>query len=252
MDRPREALAALANIAPGDPFAATARDGRVKLLLAAGEKEQALQEAQSVAKAGSGSAGDWARLGDLYSELGRLEEAANAYSEAIARSKNGSAAGAEWTLWLLRGSALERAGKWPEARAALREAHKLAPEQPLVLNYLGYAQLERGENAEEAMRLIAEASKLQPDSAEITDSLGWAHYLRGNLREAIPLLERAAAGQPADAEINEHLGDAYYSAGRHFEARYAWQAALLQAEEEDAARIRGKIASGLAKALAKP
>ena len=102
------------------------------------------------------------------------------------------------------------------------------------------------------MRLIAEASKLQPDSSEITDSLGWAHYLRGNLGQAIPLLERAVAGQPADAEINEHLGDAYYSAGRHYEARYAWRAALLQADDKDATRIRGKLEGGLNPKLASP
>jgi Flp pilus assembly protein TadD len=105
---------------------------------------------------------------------------------------------------------------------------------------------------EEAMRLVAEASRLEPDSAEITDSLGWAHYLRGNLGSAIPLLEKAAAARPADAEINEHLGDAYYSAGRRYEARYAWKAALLNAEGESAERLKAKIGTGLTPQLASP
>ena len=102
------------------------------------------------------------------------------------------------------------------------------------------------------MRLIAEASRLQPDSAEITDSLGWAHYLRGNLPQAIQLLEKAVVGQPADPAINEHLGDAYYSAGRRYEARYAWEAALIYAEDEDAARLRAKLETGLTPKLASP
>jgi Flp pilus assembly protein TadD len=122
----------------------------------------------------------------------------------------------------------------------------------LVLNYLGYSQLERRENLVEAEKLIREASRLRPDDAAITDSLGWAHYIRGNLPSAITLLEKAAAGQPADPAINEHLGDAYYSAGRRFEARYAWEAALLYAEDEDATRLRAKIEAGLTPKLAAP
>jgi tetratricopeptide (TPR) repeat protein len=248
----REALAALANVRADDPFADSVKDGRIKLLVGAGDKPAALAEAEAASRTGSASVADWARLGDLYTEVERLEEAAAAYAQAIELARKDGKGSPEWTLWLLRGGALERAGKWPEAKAALERAYKLAPEQPLVLNYLGYAQLQRRENVEEAMKLIAQASKLQPESAEITDSLGWAHYLRGNLRDAINLLERAVAGQPADAEINEHLGDAYYSAGRRYEARYAWQAALLHAEEEDAARIRAKIDSGLTAKLASP
>ncbi len=248
----REALALLANVRGDDPFADSVKDSRIKLLVAAGDKQMALAEAEAASRAGTASVADWARLGDLHTEVERLDEAAAAYAQAIELARKDGKGNPEWTLWLLRGGALERAGKWPEAKAALEMAYKLAPEQPLVLNYLGYAQLQRRENVDQAMKLIAEASKRQPESAEITDSLGWAHYLRGNLRDAIGLLERAVEGRPADAEINEHLGDAYYSAGRHYEARYAWQAALLHAEDEDAARIRAKIDSGLTAKLASP
>jgi tetratricopeptide (TPR) repeat protein len=245
-EKPREALQVLTQVAADDPFAGTVKDSRVRLLLAAGDKEEALKEALAASREPRASSGDLARLGDVYSELERRGEAASAYGQAIElaqKDPNGTIP--LWTLWLLKGGAHEQADQWPEAKAALQEAYKLAPEQPLVLNYLGYAQLERRENVAEAMKLIAEASRLQPDSAEITDSLGWAHYLQGDLREAIRLLERAAGGQPADPEINEHLGDAYYSAGRHFEARYAWQAALVGAGDEDALRLRGKIENGL-------
>ncbi len=250
-DQHREALAVLSNVRAGDPFAADATDLRVRLLAASDRKDLALKEAESAARAPNATAADWSRLGDLYSSLDRHEEAAGAYAQALERSGPGGAQ-SQWTLWMLRGGALEQAGKWPEAKAALQTAYKLAPDQPLVLNYLGYAQLTRRENIEEAMALIAKASRLQPDSAEITDSLGWAHFLRGNLPQAIDLLERAAKARPADAEINEHLGDAYYSAGRRFEARYAWSAALLHAESDDAARLRSKIQDGLTAKLASP
>jgi tetratricopeptide (TPR) repeat protein len=149
-------------------------------------------------------------------------------------------------------AALTQAGQWTEGKAALEQAQKLAPNQAVVLNYLGYSQLERRENLAEAERLIREASKLQPDDPSITDSLGWAHYVRGDYPKAVELLERAARGQPADAAINEHLGDAYYSAGRRFEARYAWQAALTYAEGDVASRLKAKIDAGLTPSLAAP
>lgn len=248
----KAALAAIANVPPHDPFAAGASDARIKALLATGDKETALAEAEAAVKAPTARTADWVRLAELYGELKRFDDSARAYGEAIRTAQPGSAAQPVWALWLLRGSALDQAEKWPEAKAALEEAYKLAPNQPLVLNYLGYAQLERRENLAEAEKLIQEASRLQPDDAAITDSLGWTHYIRGNLPKAIELLETAVAGQPADPAINEHLGDAYYSAGRRYEARYAWEAALLHAEEDAAKRLRAKIEKGLTPELASP
>jgi Flp pilus assembly protein TadD len=122
---------------------------------------------------------------------------------------------------------------------------KLAPDQPTVLNYLGYAQLERGENMAAAIALVERASKLKPDDAAITDSLGWAYYLQGNIPQAIATLERAVAGDPGQTTLNEHLGDAYWSAGRRVEARWAWGVALVFAADDDAARLRSKIDDGL-------
>lgn len=245
-------LAALSKIRPGDPFAATAQDMRIRLTLASGDKAAALAEAQALVKSPAAGVDDWTRLGDLYAELERYDEAADAYGKAIALNTANESSHSQWALLLLRGGALERAGHWPEAKKNLEAAYKLAPNQPAVLNYLGYAQLERRENVAEALKLVQEASRLAPDSAAITDSLGWAYYLRGDLPKAIGLLERAARGAPADAAINEHLGDAYYRAGRRFEARYAWEAALTFADEGDAERLRAKIEKGLTPALASP
>jgi Flp pilus assembly protein TadD len=247
------ALAALAAVPADDPFAADAVERRVSFLAAAGRKEEALTVARAAATAASTTVAAWTRLGDILTELDRHAEAAEAYGKALDLARSGAEAPQPlWGLWLLRGSALTRAGRWEEGRAALQESHKLAPDQAVVLNYLGYSQLERRENIAEATRLIAEASKLQPDDAAITDSLGWAHFVGGDVARAIPLLELAAQGEPADAAINEHLGDAYYAAGRRFEARYAWSAALTYAEGEAAARLRAKLEAGLRPDLAAP
>ena len=248
----REALSVLRNVAPTDPAAALVSDIRIDLLTTAGDQTEALKEAQKAVTAKSATVSDWTRLGDLYARLERNDEAADAYSKALLQNPRETNPRPEWTLWLLLGGAREQAGQWRDAKAALETAYKLAPNEPLVLNYLGYAQLERRENVGEAEKLIAEASRLQPDSAQITDSLGWAHYLRGDVKTAIELLERAVQGEPTDPAINEHLGDAYYSAGRRYEARYAWSAALITAEARDAPRIRAKIATGLTADLASP
>lgn len=250
MDRPDAALAALAAIAPEDPFAGTARDVRTRILLAAGRGGVAIEEARSDVASRFARVSDWTRLADLYGELDRPREAAEAYGRAIAVAGENSPDQPLWAMWLMRGGALERGGDWPGGLAALRRAHELAPNEPLVLNYLGYAQLERRENVAEATRLVAEAHRLAPDNAAIADSLGWAHVLAGDLAAGIPLLEQAARGEPADVTINEHLGDAYFRAGRRIEARYAWKAALVYAEGEDRTRLRAKIDAGLTPQLA--
>ena len=252
-DKNEAALAALEKVPGDDVLQADSADLRLRILSESGRSEAAVAEARTFVAAQPASVSGWARLGDLLSADTKHEQAAEAYGKALDLIRGGAkAAQPEWGLWLLKGGALTEAGRWTEGKAALEQAYKLAPEQAVVLNYLGYSQLERRENIVEAERLIREASKLQPDDASITDSLGWAHYVRGDVPKAIELLERAALGQPADTAINEHLGDAYYSAGRRFEARYAWQAALVYAEADAATRLKSKIETGLKPSLAAP
>jgi tetratricopeptide (TPR) repeat protein len=243
------AFAALAEVRADDPFAGAAREARLQLLVRKGEKQEALATALATSAAPDADVAAWTRVGDLYGELDRHADAATAYGRALDLAGKSEP---PWTLWLLRGGALEQAGDWPAAKAALQKALALAPDQAVVLNYLGYAQLERRENLDEAEKLIERASRLKPDDAAITDSLGWVYYQRGNLPKAIATLERAVAGEPAEPTINEHLGDAYWTAGRRYEARYAWAAALVYADEKLAARINAKLASGLATGGAKP
>lgn len=245
-DRDDAALTVLAQITPDDVFAEAARSARIRILVGRGDKQAALDEIKVVTSRPQATVADWTMLGDIYSSLEKAPEAAEAYGKAIALI--GSDAKDDerlWTLWLLRGSALEQAGNWAEAKPALEKALALAPDQAVVLNHLGYSQLEHRENLIEARTLIEKASKLKPDDAAITDSLGWAHYLEGDVGAAIPKLETAAEGDPGGSEINEHLGDAYWTAGRKIEARYAWQAAKVTADEAASKRLSQKIELGL-------
>ncbi|GAA4009460.1 tetratricopeptide repeat protein [Sphingomonas humi] len=239
-------------LAERSPFIDEARDGEIRTLLAAGRKDEALARAKAFVAEDGQQPSDWLRLGDVLDAMKRHEEAAVAYGGAVQVMAAGAAGPEPWTVHLLRGAALEQAGKWPQAESALELAYRMAPENPTVLNYLGYARLERGEKLAEAEAMIAEASRRAPNDASITDSLGWAQFKRGKVTEAIATLQRAAAAEPGLSEIHEHLGDALYTAGRKYEARFAWAAALVSAEDDVSARVSAKIGAGLTPATAAP
>ncbi|HVF95635.1 MAG TPA: tetratricopeptide repeat protein [Sphingomonas sp.] len=234
-------LATLDGVAESSPFATSAAALRVTILAGAGRTGEALALAKDRAERSGATYRDWQRYADRLVAAERPGDAAPWYRRVI--DADGMAD--EWTAWLQYGGALDQAGDWPRARAALEKALALAPSEPLALNYLGYARAERGEDIAGATRLLERASALRPDDFSITDSLGWVYHLAGDTRRALPLLERASAGDPTNAEIADHLGDAYWTLGRRYEARYAWRAAALTAPADDAARIAGKIAGGL-------
>jgi tetratricopeptide (TPR) repeat protein len=246
-----EAIAAFRSVPANDGLATQARDAEVRSLRGADRDKEALQAAQRALANGPADAGDYARLGDVFAAVGRQGDAAAAYARAL-QLVDQSKPENRWPLLLLRASALEEGNRWPEARHDLTQALALAPDEPLILNFLGYAKLERGEDIDVAEAMIRKASALAPDDASITDSLGWALYKRGRLDEAVEVLSRAAKADPTQAEIREHLGDALYKAGNRFEARYAWSAALITADDEIAGRVKAKIEAGLTPATAAP
>ena len=251
-DRSGDALALLSAIPADDLLAGEALDVETRLLTDRKQYEQALGRARAAAASPAAGPQDYARLANILGDMDRHAEAAAAYGEAISRTAKGQGGNDIWTFHLLRAASLEQADHWKEAKAELANALKIEPENPLLLNFLGYGKLERGEDIEAAEAMIRKASALKPDDASITDSLGWALFKRGRLPEAIETLTRAAAGDPAQAEIHEHLGDALYTSGRRIEARFSWRAALVTAEDKMKDRIERKLELGLSPATAAP
>lgn len=243
--RSSEALALLATVPQNDALISQVRDVQVRVLTNDKRLDEAYAIAAAAAKDPAAGMTDYSRLGDVLEAMNRHSEAADAFSHAVALANAQGLKSELWSLLLLQANALEQANRWPEAKAALQQALLLSPDQPLLLNFLGYAMLERGENMDAAEAMIHKASELAPDDASITDSLGWAQFKRGKTDTAIDTLERAAEKDPDQAEIQEHLGDALYKSGRHFEARFAWHAALVTAEDKIAERVKAKLASGL-------
>ena len=184
-------------------------------------------------------------LGNIMRGRKRYQEAADYYSRAIA------IIGAKpdkkhWTFFYARGTCYERIKRWPLAETDLQKAMQLAPDQPLVLNYLGYSWVDQNRNLKQGLALIEKAVSLKPDDGYIVDSLGWAHFRMGNFKEAVKYLEKAVELKPEDPVLNDHLGDAFWRVGRELEARFQWSQALtLKPEPEDVEKIKRKVEKGL-------
>jgi Flp pilus assembly protein TadD len=151
-----------------------------------------------------------------------------------------------WVVHYTRAIVAHDIGDWDQAESDFRAALAIAPDQPQVLNYLGYSLVERGEKLDEALDMIERAVADQPDSGAIVDSLGWVYFKLGRYDDAVAPLERAAVLEATDPIVNDHLGDAYWAVGREREARFQWlRAQSFDPEEDLAARIRAKLAHGL-------
>jgi tetratricopeptide (TPR) repeat protein len=151
-----------------------------------------------------------------------------------------------WVYYYFRGICEERSKQWSKAEADMRKALELQPEQPHVLNYLGYSWIDQGINLDDGMKMIKRAVEQRPDDGYIVDSLGWAYYRIGNFEDAVKNLERAIDLKPEDPTINDHLGDAYWRIGRTLEAKFQWAHARdLKPEPEELPKIEAKIENGL-------
>ncbi|MBV9433318.1 MAG: tetratricopeptide repeat protein [Hyphomicrobiales bacterium] len=186
----------------------------------------------------------YAALGDALRANKNFAEAANAYGKAIDLS--GPPVGSNWLLYYDRGICLERSKQWPKAEGDLKKALELSPDQPLVLNYLGYSWVDQGLNVDEAFKMLRRAVDLRPKDGYVIDSLGWAFYRMGRYDDAVRELEKAIELKPNDATINNHLGDAYWHVGRKLEATFQWAHARdMQPEPEDLPGILRKIETGM-------
>jgi tetratricopeptide (TPR) repeat protein len=186
-------------------------------------------------------------LGTLYRSHDRFAEASDAYTIGI--NSMTDATEDDWRVYYYRGIAYERSKRWQLAEADFKRALELNPNQPQVLNYLGYSWVDMRVNLDEALNMIRTAVDLRPNDGYIIDSLGWAYYRLGRYQDAVDELERAVELRPEDSIINDHLGDAYWRAGRKREATFQWAHARdLNPEKDELPKILAKIEHGLEEA----
>ena len=225
--------------------------GRAEALRVSGKVMEAIEVLIELTRQYPNSADGFRTLGNHYRRLEVYDKAEVSYGEAIKLyTAKGAKGDAGWFLYYVRGITRERLDTWELAEKDFRKALSLNPNQPQVLNYLGYSLIEKNSNLDEALDMIERAVKASPDSGYIVDSLGWGYYKLGRYEKALPNLERAAELMPVDPIVNDHLGDVYWMVGRKTEAQFQWRRALsFDPEEEDIDRIKKKLKVGLTQVL---
>src|SRR5450432_1448128 len=184
-------------------------------------------------------------LGNIERGRKKFADCVTTYSQGIDALPQASEK-TNWIYYYYRGICEERSKQWSKAEADMRKALDLQPEQPHVLNYLGYSWIDQGINLDEGMKMIKRDVDQRPDDGYIVDSLGWAYFRIGSFEDAVKNLERAIDLKPEDPTINDHLGDAYWRIGRTLEAKFQWAHARdLKPEPEELPKIEAKIDNGL-------
>jgi tetratricopeptide (TPR) repeat protein len=237
---PAAAMHVLAAIPANDPLAAIVQLRRAALQDKMGRTDEAVSALEQIARDHPDSPLPLAQEADMLRAKSRFADAVPIYDRAIARVSEPTRSA--WPLFYARGIAEERSHQWTKAEADFKEALRLAPDQPYVLNYLAYSWADQGQNLAEARQMLEKAAALRPNDGSIVDSLGWVLLRQGETEPAVRSLEQAVEISPEDATINGHLGDAYWAAGRKLEAGYQWRRALtLNPDPDDAAKLEAKL-----------
>ena len=228
-----------------NPQYLNAKLAKASAMQRAGRTDEGLAQLEALTRERPTSVLVFSAYGDMLRREERFAEAAQAYERAISLLQ--TVEQRHWVLLYTQAIALERMGDFDRAEPIFRQALEFVPDDPQVLNYLGYSLIEKGRNLDEALSMIERAVAGEPDSGYITDSLGWAYFRLGRYDEAVPVMERAVELLPTDPILNDHLGDVYWAVGREREARFQWRRAISFAPHPDLDldRVRRKLEVGL-------
>jgi len=219
MGRNAKALSALAQVGPGNEFL-PAKLLQSQLLYSANRDE----EASAVLADARQQQPDYAI--QLYlieiealSEHNRTEQAWSLVEQALDEFPD------DLNLLYTRAMLAEKRGDLGQLERDLRFIIEREPDNAMALNALGYTLADRTDRHQEALQLIEQAYQLNPDDPAILDSLGWVNFRLGNLSEAEALLRKALQRFP-DHEVAAHLGEVLWTKGERSEARAVWSKAL--------------------------
>jgi tetratricopeptide (TPR) repeat protein len=239
---PQGAIEAYGHVAPGSPHYASAQSKTAWAWNEIGDKARALEVARAAAVASPNDRDAQVALADLLRAGSQWSESVAILDPVIARET----ANPDWRLLYLRAVALEQANRWSEAERDLQAALKVNPDEPELLNFLGYSWIDRNEHLAEAMGMVQKAVAARPQSGAMLDSLGWAYYRLGDYKAAVEKLEAAVEMEPGDPDVNGHLGDAYWKFGRKTEAEFQWRRVLtLEPDDKQKLEAEAKLKNGL-------
>ncbi|MGR6531157.1 tetratricopeptide repeat protein [Brevundimonas sp. RM1] len=230
--------AALAEVSEASPaLYAAARIQTAISLGKAGRDEEALVELRRAAAARPDEAGVAYMLAGQLMQMERHEAALELLNGPLLNKADQG-----FEVHFLRGAAYESLDRDTEAEAELWAALQMQPDNPTLLNYLGYLWVDTGTRVQEGAAMIARAHAAEPKDGNIQDSLGWAQYRQGQYEAAVVNLEGAVDKEPANAEINDHLGDAYWAVGRQREAGFQWNRVLtLEVDDKRRGEVEAKL-----------
>nr|WP_246272498.1 tetratricopeptide repeat protein [Phyllobacterium pellucidum] len=244
LEQPEKAIDYFGRIPADSPYS---RDAKMQLainLAILKRNDEAIAELNSLLGSDPQDMRTYLAIGSIYSQDKNFRQAAETYDKAVAALANPKRE--DWSIYYQRGIAYERLKEWDKAEPNFLKALDLYPDQPQVLNYLGYSWIDMNMKLEQGLDLIKKAVAARPQDGYIVDSLGWAYYRLGRYDEAVAQLEQAVKLRAEDATINDHLGDAYWRAGRKLEATFQWSHARdSKPEPEDLAKIEEKLKNGL-------
>ncbi|WP_045387607.1 tetratricopeptide repeat protein [Falsirhodobacter sp. alg1] len=242
------AIDAYDQVSPDDMLHEAAEVARADALFGNGQQDEALAVLATLIDERPDALGPQVGYADALRRMENYKDALPAYDRALRTIGRPSAQ--YWPVLFSRGIVHERLGQYTESEADMRAALELQPDQPDVLNYLGYALVEQGRKLDEALDMIQRAVEAEPDSGAIQDSLGWALFQLGRFDEAVEPMVQAVALEPSDPIITDHLADVYWAVGRRAEARFQWRRALsFDPTEAEAERIHKKLELGLEQVL---
>ena len=249
LDQNKLAIAEYRKIDVDDPAYHVAELGRAAALRRLDKADQAIEVLEQLTKSHGELAVVHSTLGDVLRGQDEEQAAIEAYTRALELTPEGDQRA--WFLYFSRGIAYSRDGDTVTAEKDFRAALAINPDQPQVLNYLGYSLVEEQRKLDEALDMIERAVAASPNSGYIVDSLGWVYFRLGRYAEAVVQMERAVELEAVDPVVNDHLGDVYWAVGRKREAQFQWKRALSFIEfstsdtEADPDRIRRKLEVGL-------
>ena len=244
MRKPELAIKTYERVSSASPLSHNARIQRALNLDQIERSDEAIADLERIVEANASDREAVMALGNILRARKKFAECGNVYTKAV--DGIGKAQKTDWVVYYFRGICYERSKQWPKAEIDMKAALELSPDQPLVLNYLGYSWVDHGVNLEEGMRMIRRAVEQRADDGYIVDSLGWAYYRMGDFENAVKYLEQAVELKPEDPTINDHLGDAYWRVGRRLEAGFQWAHARdLKPEPEDLEKVLEKLKAGL-------
>ena len=213
-----------------------------------GQVDAGVEQIKALLKGNADDREIYVNLATIYNRLKRWQDAEAALDKANQLSTKQED---KENIAFLRAASLERQKKYDQAEETFRKILVTNPNNPAVLNYLGYMFADKGTRLDEALGMIKKAVDLDPANGAYLDSLGWAYFKLGKYDLAEDNLTKASQHMGADPTVQEHLGDLYQKTGRLKLAAAHWERALQEwnktvapeVDDEEQAKVAKKLES---------